>query len=299
MTEFRNLVKTKEANWKRLLNVMQEYSIKWIQKIFSNIDDKMKYKRFQIELSDVVHWDYDKQEKEFKKFTKWLVKNKMSINVFRELFKDTMLQTVQIMLYDYYKYDTSSIEIVDLESFVYKVNKKVAKYFYQNPKIVENIQDDTIKNIIDSVLNSCIPYESIVEIVENNPNNISVSDTSSYQSEVSSKSSKEVSRERSQKESTEASRKGSQRSQRSQRSRKGSVEKRSQREGSEDNEQKQEIPYIKYKSENNEEDEDGDFNEYYNTDNTDDTDKSEKTEVTRQEDIKVISMRKGYYNYKY
>lgn len=157
---FDKTLEIKHKLQKRLTSVFSQHLYNYFMRCFKK---SVNYIDFQKKMLKIAEWDKYKREKSFKKFKKWCFKNNHDIE---GIFEKIILYSIRTILNDDY---LSEIIITkhcksNFSDFYYKVLKKVARYYYENPKI-DIIEDDNyIEDIIKTCLVVFIPLNKIVNM---------------------------------------------------------------------------------------------------------------------------------------
>lgn len=157
---FSKILEIKHKLQKKLTIIFSQHLYNYFMRCFKK---SVNYIDFQKKMLKIAEWDKHKREKSLKKFKKWCFKNNYDIE---EIFEKIILYSIRIMLNDdilseivitkYFK--------VNFGEFYYKVLKKVARYYYENPKI-DIIEDDNyIEDIIKTSIVVFIPLNKIVNM---------------------------------------------------------------------------------------------------------------------------------------
>jgi hypothetical protein len=153
-----SLVRQKNLYEAKLISIFTKYSIKFIVNIYENTDN---LKQFQKKLYKIPNWEFDKKDKEYKLFLKYILKK------YDETEKN-LTDTLENIYTFYIKIMSSvfisvDIKIPKLIDFWHKILKKVGKIFYENPTLIKEEFDHTIiKNIIKNTLQTYIPIKEII-----------------------------------------------------------------------------------------------------------------------------------------
>lgn len=169
---FKDLVNNKKNYEQILYTFISTYCIKYIKKIYALLDDnKNIYKIFQYKLIKISEWDDDKQLKEYNKWISWCKqKHDYKENKIQNIFNMYILLSIQIITYNNLKNNDELSHIFpELYQIFYKCLKHMAKYFYENPKIIKNndISIQKIEQIIKYQLQKVLPFNKILNILKN------------------------------------------------------------------------------------------------------------------------------------
>lgn len=166
MSKVKHLISSKIEYESKLNMILKKYFIKYFKELYED-DASLKLRELQKILYKIPSWSDNKIDKEYGYFTKY-------INKKYELNKDDLSKILDLVYSLNIKimtsiYDVVSISIPKFKDFWYKCIKKVAKYFYENPKhIKENTdileKDTDLENILKYVLQRFIPIEEILHL---------------------------------------------------------------------------------------------------------------------------------------
>lgn len=157
---FSKTLEIKHKLQKKLVNVFSQHLYNYVMRCFKK---SVNYIDFQKKMLKIAEWDKHKRERSFKKFKKWCFKNNYDIE---EIFEKIILYSIRTILNDDF---LAEIVITkhyksNFSEFYYKVLKKVARYYYENPKI-DIIEDDNyIEDIIKTSIVVFIPLNKIVNM---------------------------------------------------------------------------------------------------------------------------------------
>lgn len=157
---FTKTLEIKHKLQKKLVNVFSQHLYNYFMRCFKK---SVNYIDFQRKMLKIAEWDKYKREKSFKKFIKWCFKNNYDIE---EIFEKIILYSIRAILNDDF---LAEIVITkhcksNFGDFYYKVLKKVARYYYENPKI-DIIEDDNyIEDMIKTSIVVFIPLNKIVNM---------------------------------------------------------------------------------------------------------------------------------------
>lgn len=161
---FSELLEIKHKLQKKLVNTFSQHLYNYFMRCFKK---SVNYIDFQKKMLRIAEWDKYKREKSLKKFKKWYIKNNYDIE---EIFEKIILYSIRTILNDKFlseivitrHYDSKSKS--NFGDFYYKVLKKVARYYYENPKI-DIIEDDSyIEDTIKTSIVLFIPLNKIVNM---------------------------------------------------------------------------------------------------------------------------------------
>lgn len=169
---FLDLLDNKNKYEKILIDLLSSYCFKYINKIFIILEnDKNIYKNFQYKLVKISEWDTDKQIKEYKKWIKWCHNKKnYKEQKLQNIFNMYLLISIQIITYDKLnsQYQLIDNNFPEFYKIFYKCLKNIAKYFYENPKILNNTSypNNNIQKIVKYQLQKILPFNKILNILK-------------------------------------------------------------------------------------------------------------------------------------
>lgn len=171
------LIRKRQDNQEKLVNLMDEYTRKYIKKILNYVEDTYSndvLKEFQKILAEIAKWNDVKKQKEYGKFLKWTLKKyDISENSLQDILDNIIIYSVKLIVN---KYDMDTLmkliqyNNIKLSEFVYKCIKRIARYYYENPNDIKTKERDIFKtkDIITLNIYKCIPIDKIVKLVEEN-----------------------------------------------------------------------------------------------------------------------------------
>lgn len=159
--EIQHLVTRRKELETKLVNIFCVYISKYMNSLFDDISlqyqnksSKKVMKEFQAELIKVALWNEEKKKKKFEKFLRW-VKSRFEL---REddikLHYYTLISVTQEIIK---RNMTLQQHECTLEELYYRVIKRCARFFYENPSLVEDKSEylPEIQNIIEGLLATC------------------------------------------------------------------------------------------------------------------------------------------------
>jgi len=166
MSKVKHLISSKIEYESKLNMVLKKYFIKYFKELYED-DASLKLRELQKILYKIPSWSDNKIDKEYGYFTKYIYKK-------YELNQDDLSKILDLVYSLNIKimtsiYDVVSISIPKFKNFWYKSIKKIAKYFYENPKLIKEntdiLEKDTdLENILKYVLQRFIPIEEILHL---------------------------------------------------------------------------------------------------------------------------------------
>jgi hypothetical protein len=168
-------IKNKTDLENHLFNIISKYTYKYIYRIYNkqlqeNGISKSLYVDFQLKLLKIAEWSEATVEKEYNKFLKWCKKkyNLKESNI-NKLLENIIVLSTKVLVNKSNIYIESILEnheFLKLNVFYYKYLKKVSRFFYENPKLInDGIPPNTKKNMI-SLINDNLPMKQITNIIE-------------------------------------------------------------------------------------------------------------------------------------
>ena len=190
-SNFNELLQEKHKLQKKLIKIFMEHLYSYFTRVFKKAHNYIEFQRKMIKIAE---WKSSKKQKKVKKFIKWCLKNGYDIENIYETIITYSIRTIlndeylsEMAISKYYKYT--------FDQFFYKVLKRTAKYYYENPKIDIVHNDDYIRDIINTSIIVFIPINKLVDMygmkkddimIQYNFNNMSESsDTSTQQNDNS------------------------------------------------------------------------------------------------------------------
>ena len=156
------LIRNKTEYESKLNIILKRYFIKYFKELYEETNE---LKEFQIKLYKIPKWSSDKISREFGYFTKYVNKKYDLTDTELSKILDIIYSlNIKIMtsLFDYIHHDVPKFKLI-----WYKCIKKFGKFFYENPKLIKDIEhsnesfkylDDTVKNVIQNF----IPIKEII-----------------------------------------------------------------------------------------------------------------------------------------
>lgn len=174
MSELNGLISDKKRLEKKIVDVYSEYCYKYIKKLYSYANNiKSKIREYQSSLVKISEWSDSKINREHNKYLKWVNKKyNYKQSELEDILNKFILYTIRIVI-NKYNVDLLkqfiNFESINLQEFFYKCLKRTARFYYENPKYIENSKfSKEIDNIILSVLHSYIPLQEILSFIEKN-----------------------------------------------------------------------------------------------------------------------------------
>jgi len=153
----KHLILSRTEYESKLNMILKKYFIKYFKELY---DEIKKYKEFQKKLYNIPSWSSDKLIREFGYFTKYVYKKyNLNQNELSKILEIIYNLNIKIMT-PLFNYPINNIP--KFKDFWYKCIKKFGKFYYENPKLINddviNYLDDTVKNVIQKF----IPIKDII-----------------------------------------------------------------------------------------------------------------------------------------
>lgn len=151
----KDLLYIRNKNEEKLKKYITKYFIKYIKKL---TDKKLSIKEIQKILYKIPSWSKEELEDEYSKFLSKIDISKEKIN---KLMEEVYISNIKIITK---LYSSMEINIPSCKMFWYKCQKRLAKYIYENPKLLsEGIKEKKkeLDNIIKNVLIKLIPIKKL------------------------------------------------------------------------------------------------------------------------------------------
>lgn len=153
----KHLILSRTEYESKLNMILKKYFIKYFKELY---DEIKKYKEFQKKLYNIPSWSSDKLIREFGYFTKYVYKKyNLNQNELSKILEIIYTLNIKIMT-PLFNYPINNIP--KFKDFWYKCIKKFGKFYYENPKLINddviNYLDDTVKNVIQKF----IPIKDII-----------------------------------------------------------------------------------------------------------------------------------------
>jgi hypothetical protein len=189
---YTELLELKHKLQKKIVEVFSQHLYNYFTRCFKK---SVNYVDFQKKMIKIAEWKESKKRKSLKKFIKWCFKNNYDIE---QMFQKLLLTSIRAILNDKYLSEIVITKYCDstglFDKFFYKVLKRVAQYYYENPKIDIIDDDDYIEDVIKTSIVLFIPINKIVDmfgkkkedlIIQYDFNNIDSSSSYDLSSELS------------------------------------------------------------------------------------------------------------------
>lgn len=157
----KHLILSKNEYESKLNMILKKYFIKYFKEIYEETEI---YREFQKKLYNIPSWSSDKISREYGYFKKYVNKRyDLSENELSKILDIIYSLNIKIMtpLFDY-----MNIDVPKFKDIWYKCIKKFGKFFYENPKLIkENEQNDSLKLLDDTVKNIIQKFIPIKDII--------------------------------------------------------------------------------------------------------------------------------------
>lgn len=181
MSVISDFIKEKESLTSSLNNILSSYIEKYLYKLYksiieskskkeSSISETKIMREFQRALSEIGQWDDEKQKHEYKKFLKWCMKKHDVTEIGIQTTMDKIiLYSTRIILN---KYEPGIIERnvsyrnSEPKDLFFKCIKRIARYYYDNPKLIHKDNSVDVENMLESCVHTFIPMKQIIKVIE-------------------------------------------------------------------------------------------------------------------------------------
>jgi len=156
------LIDMKKEHQSKLIDVLKKYYMRFVEKLFEK-----SLRKFQEKLLDISNWSDEKINKEYNKFLIFVEdKYELHEDDIEKLLYTVYVLNIKIMTL---MYDEIDINVPKLKKFWYKLFKRIAKFYYEHPKVVlsNNEFKNTKTNIaecINHTLQQFIPLKEIMHV---------------------------------------------------------------------------------------------------------------------------------------
>lgn len=158
--QIQDLIETKKDYQHKLIEILKKYYMRFIEKLYEK-----SLREFQEKLLKIPDWSHEKLEKEYQKFLTF-------IHDKYDLSEEDLTKTLHIVYGLNIKIMTAlctdlEINAPKLIKFWYKSLKRVAKYYYEHPKVMLSEYDFKktkiqIEEAINYTLQKFIPLKDII-----------------------------------------------------------------------------------------------------------------------------------------
>jgi hypothetical protein len=149
----------------KLNKILIKFFFRYILNILDNSNHKTKI--FQTKLLDISKWSQNTIDKEYSRFLKFIYKRySLSENDILGFFESIFISNVKLMAS---VFGNIELDIPSFESYWFKALKNIARYFYEQPKILNddsnvNSIKESLNEILNNVLFKFIPMKKIINI---------------------------------------------------------------------------------------------------------------------------------------
>lgn len=165
--QIQDLIETKKNYQSKLIEALKKYYMKFIERLYEK-----SLREFQEKLFKIPNWSNEKLDKEYDKFLKFIdEKYDLGEEEFTKILHIVYGLNIKIM--------TSICNNVEvnapkLKKFWYKCLKRVAKYYYEHPKVMLSESDFKktkiqVEESINNILQKFIPLKEIINANKNPP----------------------------------------------------------------------------------------------------------------------------------
>jgi hypothetical protein len=165
--QIQDLIETKKDYQSKLIEALKKYYMKFIERLYEK-----SLREFQEKLLKIPSWSDEKIDKEYNKFLKFIYEK-------YDLDEDEFTKILHIVYGLNIKIMTSicnnlEVNAPKLKKFWYKCLKRVAKYYYEHPKVMLSENDFKKTKIqveegINNILQKFIPLKEIINANKNPP----------------------------------------------------------------------------------------------------------------------------------
>lgn len=161
-----------------LVELLSTYATKYMRKVWNDIKhvEDGKFRLFQKELVKVSTWSDSKKEKEYMRFAKWCMKRRspMSENDIQCAFDNIIIDSVKLLLGKNGSYDIYDNN--DIHDLFYRCIKRFSRLYYEKPeRVVDTENKKDAFELTKTVINSFIPLQKVLKIIEQEKSISSVS----------------------------------------------------------------------------------------------------------------------------
>lgn len=176
-------IEKKRKTETELYETFIKYIYKYISKIYVKTGRthirKNVHVDFQKRLIQIAKWDSTTVNKEYYKFLKWCKRRyNYEERDLQKMLHTIITLTTAIMIHKSSDYTQSLLETFDfpkVETFYYGCLKRIARYFYENPKSIRDVSSGTLRYYVDTILNTLLPLKHITSVLEYHSDNSSES----------------------------------------------------------------------------------------------------------------------------
>jgi len=159
---------TKEEIERKIYKYITTYLVKYLKRLYENIPRRSAFRAFQEELLKISDWNEEMQQKEYKKFCKWINKKyDLSEDNLIQLLNTSVALVIELIVPK--KKDLEKVlknyTFPTFQFFFYKCIKKFARHFYEHPK--EIVQDTNVQSVLEYTIQDLVPLKFVVETLDN------------------------------------------------------------------------------------------------------------------------------------
>lgn len=158
--QIQDLIESRKNYQIKFVEILKKYYIKFIERLYEK-----SLREFQEKLLKIPYWSHEKLDKEYTRFLKFTHEK-------YDLQEEDLINTLHIIYGLNIKIMTSICNNLDinapkLKDFLYKCLKRVAKYYYEHPKIMLSSSEfksskTQIEKSVKHVLQQFIPLKKII-----------------------------------------------------------------------------------------------------------------------------------------
>ena len=165
--QIQDLIETKKNYQSKLVEALKKYYMKFIERLYEK-----SLREFQEKLLKIPSWSDDKLDKEYNKFLKFIDdKYDLDEEEFTKILHIVYGLNIKIMTSIC---NNLEVNAPKLKKFWYKCLKRVAKYYYEHPKVMLSESDFKktkiqVEDGINNILQKFIPLKEIINANKNPP----------------------------------------------------------------------------------------------------------------------------------
>lgn len=165
----RELIEQRTDKQRELNDIVTEYIIRYIQKIYKSLDEKRTI-HFQKVLLYISEWDNERLSKFYDKFNRFVSKKNDKKYDLQKNLESVIALNIKIMLSlsNEKKMETN---IPSGSVFLYKCLRSTAKAYYNSPKYIRedtDVQKTLVSEIVELCLQKCIPTRELLDYYSGN-----------------------------------------------------------------------------------------------------------------------------------
>jgi hypothetical protein len=165
--QIQDLIETKKNYQSKLIEALKKYYMKFIERLYEK-----SLREFQEKLFKIPNWSDEKLDKEYNKFLKFIdEKYDLDEEEFTKILHIVYGLNIKIMTSIC---NNLEVNAPKLKKFWYKCLKRVAKYYYEHPKVMLLESDFKktkiqVEESINNILQKFIPLKEIINANKNPP----------------------------------------------------------------------------------------------------------------------------------